>query len=291
MIFLAETAASHRVIIGDSRRMGELGDRSVHLVVTSPPYPMVAIWDDFFAEAEAHNYSQMHNYLDQVWAEVERVLVPGGLACINIGDATRTRDGVFRLYPNHSRIIQAFEKLGLVTLPNILWKKPTTKPQYKGKGAFLGSGFLPPNAYVTLDMEYILIFRKGGLRSFAPKDPLRYRSKFTKNERDKWFSQVWSVTGARQSIEGLDRRIAAFPEEIPRRLIRMFSIVGDLVLDPFLGSGTTLKVALELERRFVGYEKLDDLAVVIRRKTGQKSREVVFQRQPSVKTELVGLEA
>ena len=291
MIFLAETAASHRVIIGDSRRMGELGDRAVHLVVTSPPYPMVAIWDDFFAEAEAHSYNQMHNYLDQVWAEVERVLVPGGLACINIGDATRTRDGVFRLYPNHSRIIQAFEKLGLVTLPNILWKKPTTKPQYKGKGAFLGSGFLPPNAYVTLDMEYILIFRKGGLRSFAPKDPLRYRSKFTKNERDKWFSQVWSVTGARQSIEGLDRRIAAFPEEIPRRLIRMFSIAGDLVLDPFLGSGTTLKVALELERRFVGYEKLDDLVVVIRRKTGQKSREVAFQKQSSLKTELVGLEA
>lgn len=291
MTFLTETAANDRVIIGDSCRMGELGDRSVHLVVTSPPYPMVAIWDDFFAEVEAHNYSQMHSYLDQVWAEVERVLVPGGLVCINIGDATRTRDGVFRLYPNHSRIIQAFEKLGLVALPNILWKKPTTKPRYKGKGAFLGSGFLPPNAYVTLDMEYILIFRKGGLRSFAPKDPLRYQSKFTKEERDKWFSQVWSVTGTRQNVEGLERRIAAFPEEIPRRLIRMFSLVGDLVLDPFLGSGTTLKVALELKRRFVGYEKMDDLTVIIRRKIGQKSREVVFQKQSSFNAELVGLEA
>lgn len=291
MTFLAETAPKHRVIIGDSRRMEEVQERSVHLVVTSPPYPMVAIWDDFFAGVSAHSYDQMHGYLDRVWVEVERVLVPGGLACINIGDATRTKDGVFRLYPNHSRIIQAFEKFGLVTLPNILWKKLTTKPQYKGKGAFLGSGFLPPNAYVTLDMEYILIFRKGGLRSFAPKDPLRYRSKFTKNERDKWFSQVWSVTGARQSIQGWDRRIAAFPEEIPRRLIRMFSVTGDLVLDPFLGSGTTLKVALELERRFVGYEKLDDLAPVIRRKTGQKSGEVVFQKQSPLKTELVGLEA
>src|SRR5260370_29233105 len=78
-------------------------------------------------------------------------------------------------------------------------------------------------------MEFILIFRKGGLRSFAPKDPDRYKRKFTKKERDQWFSQVWSITGARQNIEGLDRRIAAFPEEIPRRLIRMFSIVGDLV--------------------------------------------------------------
>src|SRR3972149_7090277 len=162
--------------------MGELPDECVHLVVTSPPYPMVALWDAFFAQVSARNYHEMHSYLDQVWTEVERVLVPGGLACINIGDATRTKDGIFRIYPNHSRVIQAFEKLGLVTLPYILWKKPTTKPQYKGKGAFLGSGFLPPNAYGTLAMAYILIFRKGGLRSFEPKDPRRYKSRFTKAE-------------------------------------------------------------------------------------------------------------
>lgn len=287
MTLLAEPAADHWVIMGDSRRMEELQDESVHLVVTSPPYPMVAIWDDFFVEVEARTYSQMHRYLDQVWAEVERVLVPGGLACVNIGDATRTRDNIFRLYPNHSRVIESFENLGLVTLPYVLWKKPTTKPQYKGKGAFLGSGFLPPNAYVTLDMEYILIFRKGGPRSFRPKDPQRYSSKFTKAERDNWFSQVWSVTGSRQNVEGLGRRIAAFPDEIPRRLIRMFSIVGDLVLDPFLGSGTSLKVSLELGRRFVGYEKLEDLLPVIKRKIGQISRQVVFQKQASIKAELV----
>ncbi len=269
------------MIIGDSCHMAELADESVHLVVTSPPYPMVAIWDAFFAESSAITYDEMHGYLEQVWSEVARVLLPGGIACVNIGDATRSKDGVFRLYPNHSRVIEAFEKLGLVSLPYILWKKPTTKPQYKGKGAFLGSGFLPPNAYVTLDMEFILVFRKGGLRAFQPKDPERYRSKFTKPERDKWFSQVWTVTGARQNIEGLERRVAAFPEEIPRRLIRMFSIGGDLVLDPFLGSGTSLKVALDLGRRFVGYELLDELVEVTKMRLGAGSGRVLFEKQSS----------
>jgi modification methylase len=259
--------------------MREVADSSVHLVVTSPPYPMVSIWDDFFQEASAQSYDEMHDYLNQTWKEVKRVLVLGGLACINIGDATRSKDGVFHLYPNHSRVIESFERLGLVTLPYVLWKKPTTKPRYKGKGAFLGSGFLPPNAYVTLDMEYILIFRKGGLRIFEPKDPKRYRSKLTKKERDEWFSQVWTVTGTRQTHGGLERRIAAFPEEIPRRLIRMFSVEGDLVLDPFLGSGTTLKAAMDLSRRFIGYEKLEDFLGIIRERMGTESERIVFQRQ------------
>jgi modification methylase len=276
---LDETTADYHVIFGDSRRMHEIADSSVHLVVTSPPYPMVGIWDEFFREESAHSYDEMHNYLNQTWKEVKRTLVPGGIACINIGDATRTKDGLFHLYPNHSRVIENFEQLGLVTLPYILWKKPTTKPRYKGKGAFLGSGFLPPNAYVTLDMEYILIFRNGSLRTFEPKDPKRYRSKFTKNERDEWFSQVWSVTGTRQTLGGLKRRVAAFPAEIPRRLIRMFSIEGDLVLDPFLGSGTTLEAAMGLNRRFVGYETLEDFSGIIRERMGDESEKIVFQKQ------------
>jgi len=278
----------YRVVIGDSREMAEVNDGSIHLIVTSPPYPMVAIWDDFFTEVSASTYDAMHEYLNQVWREVERVLVPGGIACINIGDATRTRDGLFHLYPNHSRIIENFEKLSFVTLPYILWKKPTTKPHYKGKGAFLGSGFLPPNAYVTLDMEYILIFRKGPPRSFPPKDPDRYKSRFTKRERDEWFSQVWKVQGARQNVDGLERRVAAFPEEIPRRLIRMFSVLGDLVLDPFLGSGTSLKVAMELGRRFVGYEKLEEMTEIIRRKTQAGSEKIEFLEQAEIIPQLAG---
>src|SRR5437588_769177 len=269
----------YRVIIGDSRRMTEVTDESVHLIVTSPPYPMVSIWDDLFAEASAPSYNEMHEYLNETWREIRRVLIHGGIACINIGDATRTSNGIFHLYPNHSRIIENFEKLGFVTLPYVLWKKPTNRAHYKGKGAFLGSGFLPPNAYVTLDMEYILIFRKGSLRSFEPKDPKRYSSKFTKKERDEWFSQVWTVTGARQTHGGLERRVAAFPEEIPRRLIRMFSIESDLVLDPFLGSGTTLKAAMGLGRRFIGYERLEDFSGIIKERMGRDSERIVFQNQ------------
>ncbi len=283
-------AADYRVILGDSRWMRELADGSVHLVVTSPPYPMVALWDSFFEGESLRSYDDIHRYLDQVWREVSRVLVSGGLACINIGDATRTINGTFRLYPNHSRVIEAFERLGLVTLPYILWKKPTTKPHYKGKAAFLGSGFLPPNAYVTLDMEYILIFRKGGLRSFVPKDPNRYKSIFTKSERDKWFSQVWTVTGARQNVNGVDRRIAAFPEEIPRRLIRMFSVLGDLVVDPFLGSGTSLKIALDLQRRFVGYERMEEMEALIRTRLGGMSTKVFFEKQAPIDVSAAQLE-
>src|SRR5436853_3291191 len=283
---LRETTADYQVIIGDSRRMRELADNSVHLVVTSPPYPMVSIWDEFFQEESAQSYDQMHDYLTKTWKEVKRVLVSGGIACVNIGDATRTKDGIFHLYPNHSRVIESFEHLGLVTLPYVLWKKPTTKPRYKGKGAFLGSGFLPPNAYVTLDMEYILIFRKGPPRSFPPKDPRRYDSKFTKTERDEWFSQVWRVPGARQDIDGLERRVAAFPEEIPRRLIRMFSILGDVILDQFLGSGTTSKAAMELDRKFVGYEKFPQLAEFIKSKVGSSHRQVEFLEQRSAIKEL-----
>jgi len=265
--------------------MPELTDSSIHLMVTSPPYPMIKMWDTQFAtinpqiatlwqELEANGgeetvtqiYEAMHETLARTWRETYRVLVDGGIACINIGDATRTVNGKFRLFPNHSRIIEHCEKIGFTTLPYILWKKPTTKPKYKGKGAFLGSGFLPPNAYVTLDCEFILIFRKGNLRKFAPHDPRRYESAFTKKQRDEWFTQIWDVIGTRQTTSQLERRIAAFPDEIVNRLIKMFSVKGDTVLDPFLGSGTTVKFAMQNERNSIGYETDETLLPLIKKK-------------------------
>ena len=275
----------HRIIIGNSQQMTELADGSVQLMVTSPPYPMIKMWDNLFAkedpkiatlwqklEADSQGatvtqiYDAMHDYLGKVWQETYRILVDGGIACINIGDATRTVNGKFKLFPNHSRITEICEKIGFTTLPYILWKKPTTKPKYKGKGAFLGSGFLPPNAYVTLDCEFILIFRKGNLRKFQPHDPQRYDSAFTKHQRDEWFSQIWTVKGVRQTTSELERRTAAYPEKIADRLIKMFSIRGDTVLDPFLGSGTTTKTALENQRNSIGYENDGDLLQIISKK-------------------------
>jgi site-specific DNA-methyltransferase (cytosine-N4-specific) len=146
---------------------------------------------------------------------------------------------------------------------------------YKGKGAFLGSGFLPPNAYVTLDCEFILLFRKGKLRKFPPKDALRYESVFTKKERDEWFSQIWSLKGTRQIVTDLERRTAAYPEEIANRLIRMFSVKGELILDPFLGSGTTTKSAIQNQRNSIGYETDSNLLPVITKKMKNFEESVV----------------
>jgi site-specific DNA-methyltransferase (cytosine-N4-specific) len=254
-------------------------------MVTSPPYPMIKMWDAQFGrinpqiatlwqkletdggeETVTQIYDAMHETLARTWRETYRVLVDGGIACINIGDATRTVNGKFRLFPNHSRIIEHCEKIGFTTLPYILWKKPTTKPKYKGKGAFLGSGFLPPNAYVTLDCEFILIFRKGKLRHFPPNDNRRYESAFTKKQRDEWFTQIWDITGTRQTTSQLERRTAAYPDEIVNRLIRMFSVKGDTVLDPFLGSGTTTKIAIQTERNSIGFETDEKLLPLIKKK-------------------------
>ena len=284
---------AHKIILGNSQTMPELADGSVQLMVTSPPYPMIQMWDNLFAEADPkiaglwqklgancqeetvrQIYDAMHEYLGKVWQETYRVLVDGGIACINIGDATRTVNGKFQLYPNHSRIVEICEKIGFTTLPYILWKKPTTKPKYKGKGAFLGSGFLPPNAYVTLDCEFILLFRKGNLRKFPPKDPQRYDSAFTKPQRDEWFSQIWTLKGTRQTASQLERRTAAYPDEIADRLIKMFSIKGETVLDPFLGSGTTTKIAMQNDRNSIGYESDQNLLPIISKKIGNSDANI-----------------
>jgi len=289
---------SHKVVFGDSRNMKELRDKSVHLVVTSPPYPMIEIWDNQFRMLDkrieeswhqleeskddqekiclaAKIFDLMHENLTLTWKEVYRVLVDGGIACINVGDATRSIGNIFQLFPNHARIIEECRRIGFITLPYILWKKPTTKPKYKGKGAFLGSGFLPPNAYVTLDCEYILIFRKGKPREFDPNDPLRYASQYTKEERDTWFSQIWELPGTKQDLTEVDRRAAAFPEEIPNRIIRMFSIIGDTVLDPFLGTVTTIKLAMQLQRNSIGYEIDETLRPIIEEKIGYDQQRLI----------------
>jgi site-specific DNA-methyltransferase (cytosine-N4-specific) len=262
--------------------MPEVDDCSVHLMLTSPPYPMIQMWDNQFCQTDqrinnlwkkvsskpsavGQIYDLMHENLAKTWQETYRILVNGGIAAINIGDATRRLDNKFQLFPNHSRIIEICEKIGFITLPYILWKKPTTKPHYKGKGAFLGSGFLPPNAYVTLDCEFILLFRKGTLRKFPPHDPLRYESKFTKEQRDEWFSQIWTLKGIRQTADELERRTAAYPNEIADRLIKMFSIKGDTILDPFLGSGTTMKTAIQNQRSCIGYEIDENLTTLIQK--------------------------
>jgi len=180
-------------------------------------------------------------------------LIPGGFACINIGDATRTIKDEFQLYPNHSRIISAFQLLGLSNLPNIIWRKQTNAPN-----KFMGSGMLPSGAYVTLEHEWILIFRKGVKRQFKTESEKlrRKRSSFFWEERNIWFSDLWDLKGTKQKIDNSEsrKRSAAFPFELAYRLINMYSLQGDTILDPFLGTGTTTIASIASNRNSIGYE-------------------------------------
>ena len=256
----------HQIYFQDSRHMEALASDSVDLVVTSPPYPMIEMWDTVFVDqnAEIGNalnrgegqtaFELMHRELDAVWQEVWRILKQSGIACINVGDAVRTLDNRFMLYPNHSRILNQFLKLGFEALPAILWRKQTNAPN-----KFMGSGMLPPTAYVTLEHEFILILRKGPKREFKQESEKQNRreSAFFWEERNVWFSDVWmDVKGTSQNLGKRAARLrsAAFPFEVPYRLINMFSVKRDTVVDPFLGIGTTMWAAMTAGRNCIGYE-------------------------------------
>ena len=285
-----ETA--HRVYLDDSRAMSEVEAGSVDLVVTSPPYPLVEMWDAAFGESnpavtdalDAGNgavaFELMHEELDATWTEVERVLRSGGIACINVGDATRKVGDNFRVFPNHARVIEAFEALGFDPLPDVLWRKPVNSGT-----KFMGSGMLPPNAYATLEHEYILLFRKGSeYRTFESGSERRYRSAYFWEERNYWFSDVWTdVRGTLQDLgsDELRDRSAAFPLEIPYRLINMYSVYGDTVLDPFWGTGTTSIAAMLAGRHSIGYEREPAFAGVFEDELSslpRRSRELVAER-------------
>ena len=265
----------HRIFFENSKNMGNIPQESVELVVTSPPYPMIEMWDELFSRQDARigkalkdkkgllAFELMHKELDVVWNEVWRVLKEGGIVCINMGDATRTLKENFMLYPNHSRIVSHMLETGFSPLPEILWRKQTNAPN-----KFMGSGMLPAGGYVTLEHEYIMIFRKGKKREFI-KDidkTNRRKSSFFWEERNTWFSDIWTdLKGTFQNLsdDKVRKRSAAFPFEIPYRLINMFSVKGDTVLDPFLGTGTTTFAAMAACRNSIGYELEEGLQGLI----------------------------
>jgi DNA modification methylase len=257
----------HRVYVGNSNDLSRIGENEIDLVVTSPPYPMIEMWDDLFTSINPDiesaldsgdgrgAFELMHEELNRTWDEVSRVLVDGGIACINIGDATRKVDDSFRVYQNHARVTEYVDGMGFEPLPDILWRKPTNSA-----AKFMGSGMLPPNAYATLEHEYLLIFRNGkDSRDFPSGTGVRHESAYFWEERNEWFSDVWEdIRGTFQELEGADEgprdRSAAYPLEIPYRLINMYSVYGDTVLDPFWGTGTTSLAAMVAGRNSVGYE-------------------------------------
>jgi DNA modification methylase len=255
----------HKIHYIDSRRLDQVADETIHLVVTSPPYPMIAMWDRMFVKMNPSigkslssgdgmmAFHLMHKELSKTWKELYRVLVPGGIACINIGDATRNIQKNFRLYPNHAQILSDCVEIGFETLPEIVWRKPTNAPN-----KFLGSGTLPYAAYVTLEHEFILILRKPGRRSFKSQErkSIRWQSSFFWDERNTWFSDVWDLNGIKQKLNAktIRKRSGAFPFEIPYRRINMYSSKLDIVFDPFLGTGTTMLAAIACCRNSIGFE-------------------------------------
>lgn len=259
-------ATTHKIVFGNSKDQSFIDSESVDLVVTSPPYPMIEMWDEIFSSQDkrisdalvkydgSKVFELMHQAMDPVWKELFRVLKNGGFACINIGDATRTINENFALYPNHARIISSMMSLGFTPLPDIIWRKQTNAPN-----KFMGSGMLPAGAYVTFEHEYILIFRKGSKRDFSNEadKERRKESAYFWEERNSLFSDVWfDIKGTVQSMKKSEARSrsAAFPFELAYRLIAMYSAKGDTVLDPFMGTGTTMHAAMASARNSIGFE-------------------------------------
>ena len=243
------TKTQHTIINGDSRKMDKLQDKSVHLIITSPPYWQLKDYGSDNQIGFNDTYEQYINNLNLVWKECYRVLHDGCRLCINIGDqfARSVYYGRYKVIPIHSEIIRFCETIGFDFMGQIIWQKTTTM-NTTGGGAVMGSFPHPRNGIVKLDFEYILIFKKQG-NAPKPTAEQKAQSAMTNEEWNTYFNGHWYFNGAKQ-----DKHLAMFPEELPKRLIKMFSFPQETVLDPFMGSGTTAAVAKALGRNSVGYE-------------------------------------
>lgn len=251
----------HKIINGDSRQMTELEDKSVDLVITSPPYWQLKDYGTENQIGYNDSYEEYINNLNLVWKESYRVLNNGCRLCVNIGDqfARAVYYGRYKVIPIRTEIIKFCEAIGFDYMGAIIWQKKTTS-NTTGGASLMGSYPTPRNGILSIDYEFILLFKKLGTPT-KPTKELKERSKMTKEEWKEYFAGHWNFGGTKQ-----DGHIAMFPEELPKRLIKMFSFVGDVVLDPFLGSGTTSLAARNLNRNSVGYEINLDFIQYIKRK-------------------------
>ncbi len=282
--------ARAKIIIGDCRRMIEIEDSSIDLVVTSPPYWHIK---DYGLPGQIGYGQSLHEYLKdlyRVWKECYRILRPGRRLCINIGDqfARSIIYGRYKVIPLHAEFIAQCEDIGFDYMGSIIWQKKTTM-NTSGGANVMGSYPYPPNGMVEIDYEFILIFKKPGKPTKVSRD-IKEKSRLTKEEWKEYFYGHWYFGGAKQ-IE----HEAMFPEELPKRLIKMYTFVGETVLDPFLGSGTTIKAALELSRNGIGYEVNERFLDVIKDKLILKhplfrldENIKILKRETSIRIEEVG---
>lgn len=273
----APKRTSHRIIEGDARQMTELKEGSVHLVVTSPPYfDLIDYEDENGNGAQLGNlieYEQFLSELSKVWRRCYDLLAPGGRLCIVVGDVCVSRRQAGRHYviPLHADIARDCVEIGFDYLTPIYWSKiANMATEVGGSARFLGKPY-EPNAIIKNDVEYILLLRKpGGYRK--PTNGQRALSVLDPEDHRRWFRSVWT------DVRGESRKAghpAPFPTEIPKRLIKMFSFVGDIVLDPFWGTGSTTKAAVQAARSSIGYEIEPSYIEIGRERLGQLDSGVV----------------
>ena len=247
--FEEQEMTEHKIVFGDSRSLNRIKDKSVQLIITSPPYWQLKDYGTDNQIGFNDSYEEYINNLNLVWQECNRVLADGCRLCINIGDqfARSVYYGRYKVIPIRTEIIRFCESLGMDYMGAIIWQKATTM-NTSGGGAIMGSFPYPRNGILKMDYEFILIFKKlGNPPKVSPEQ--KKASVITKEEWNEYFSSHWNFNGVKQL-----GHIAMFPEELPKRLIKMFSFAGETVLDPFGGSGTTSLAAMKLGRNSICYE-------------------------------------
>lgn len=260
-------ATTHKIIIGDAREMSEVKDQSAHLIITSPPYWQLKDYGNSAQIGFNDSYEDYIDNLNKVWAECYRVLYPGCRLCVNIGDqfARAVTYGRYKIIPIREEIIRFCESIGFDYMGAIIWQKKTTM-NTTGGASVMGSFPYPRNGLIEIDYEFILLFKKLGRDPSRVSKAIKEQSRLSREEWRRYFTGHWSFAGCKQ-----DKHIAMFPDELPRRLIKMFSFVGETILDPFLGSGTTTKVARTLRRNSIGYEINKDFLPIIEEKIGKNN--------------------
>ena len=245
---------AHNLYQADARSLSFIDDESVHLILTSPPYWTLKKYRDNENQlGEVEDYERFLKELDKVWKHCYRALVPGGrLVCV-VGDvclSRRKNNGRHTVVPLHASIQEHCRKIGYDNLAPIIWYKiANAKYEANGNGAgFLGKPY-EPNGVIKNDIEFILMERKhGGYRK--PSIATRTLSIISNENHKQWFQSIWSgITGTSTC-----KHPAPYPEKLAERLIRMFSFVGDTVLDPFMGTGTTTVSAAKWGRNSIGIE-------------------------------------
>ncbi len=259
----------HKILNGDSRRMIELPDNSIHLAITSPPYWQLKDYGTDNQIGFHDSYENYINNLNLVWKECYRALHNGCRLCVNIGDqfARAVYYGRYKVIPIREEIIKFCENIGFDYMGAIIWQKVTTS-NTTGGGVQMGSYPYPRNGILKIDYEFILLFKKPG---DAPKHTKEQKelSIMTADEWNTFFAGHWNFAGARQN-----GHIAVFPEELPRRLIKMFSFIGETVFDPFTGSGTTSLAAKKLDRNSVGFEINSEFIPIIKEKLNVAQKDI-----------------